>query len=176
VNQGTSTLTVTANALILRGTGSGSSENVVARVKSAPSTPYVITAFILGNLLTKSFLSYGLLFRESGTGELVILRVVGVGGAGGVQLNVDKLNSPTSYSAAYDTFNAMGPIYWFRIADNGTNRICSISSDGQTWLDVHSVGRTDFLTADQVGFFVETVNQATPNFDSFASVLSWNES
>jgi hypothetical protein len=28
------------------------------------------------------------------------------------------------------------------------------SPDGQSWVLIHSVGRTDFLTADEVGFYV----------------------
>jgi len=60
-----------------------------------------------------------------------------------------------------------------RIADNNTNRICSVSADGQNWIEVHSVGRTDFLTADQVGFMIRPTNSATPNIGTGVSVLSW---
>jgi hypothetical protein len=60
----------------------------------------------------------------------------------------------------------------FKIADNGTNRIYSLSYDGTTFLDLYSVTRTTFLTPDQVGFYVNSgANQSTVTM----TLLSWVE-
>jgi hypothetical protein len=57
-----------------------------------------------------------------------------------------------------------------RIADTGTSRICSWSADGQNWHDLHSIGRTDFLTADEVGFYV---NSQSATYPAACTLISW---
>jgi len=64
------------------------------------------------------------------------------------------------------------PCLWFRITDDGTNRICHVSGDGQHFITIHSVGRTDFLTADEVFFGVV----GTTNFANRTLLLSWKQS
>jgi hypothetical protein len=61
---------------------------------------------------------------------------------------------------------------FFRIADDGANRISSISTDGINFRVIHTVARTDFLTADQVGFFV---NCQETTWDAGMTLLSWKE-
>jgi hypothetical protein len=63
-------------------------------------------------------------------------------------------------------------VAFIRIADNGTNRLCSYSVDGQNWFQFHSVGRTDFLTATEVGFFA---NDASNTYECGITLLSWKE-
>ena len=62
---------------------------------------------------------------------------------------------------------------WFQIADDNTNRICSISQDGQNFDTFHSVGRTDFLTADQIGICLRS--QTTTGTLARATLISWKE-
>jgi hypothetical protein len=174
VNQGTATLATTKDALVLTGVGNATVPNLHARVKTAPATPYTITACLLGNPLAKSFLSYGLCFRQSSDGKMHVLRIVGTTGAS-LGMGSDKFTSATVYSANYQSFNVGGPIRWFRISDDGANRKCWYSMDGQNWTQFHTIGRTDFLTADQVGFCCEAGNSAVPNIDSVVSVVSWKQ-
>jgi hypothetical protein len=65
-----------------------------------------------------------------------------------------------------------GPLIWLRIADNGTNRIVSFSVDGVLWTALHTVGRTDFITPNQVGFYVNAAN-ATWGIGMF--LVHWEE-
>lgn len=153
----------------------GGTINVRLRKKAAPATPYVITACILPMLpaATTDSAGFGLAFREAGTGEL---QVFGWGNqaGGGAKMISWKFTSPTAFSASYNTFAIVPstPV-WLRIADNGTNRICSWSPDGQNWFVFHTVGRTDFLTADEVGFFIYTQFSITP--ETAITLLSWKE-
>jgi hypothetical protein len=162
VNQGTATLTTTRGWMALSQPPAGGL-NLRMLVKSAPATPYTIT--------TASFLnpgepgqggvsepSLGLCFRQSGTGEVVLH---GLYCNSTINVTADKWDSPTSFGAAYTLApNIKTPflytqgVWWSRIADDGTDRIWSLSADGLNWTVVHQIGRTDFLTADQVGIAI----------------------
>jgi hypothetical protein len=65
------------------------------------------------------------------------------------------------------------PYYFLRIEDDNTNRICSFSFDGINFRLIYSVGRTDFLTADQVGLVLKS--QSGTNGVGM-NVISWLES
>jgi hypothetical protein len=120
----------------------------------------------------------GLCWRKSGTGELVIFYVYASGDNRSEQYcGVGKLSSPTVFTSNYlsvyfASLMGYGPCLWLRIADDGTNRVCSYSADGQNFVTVHSVGRTDFLTADEVGFFADANNASYP---AGLTLLSWKE-
>jgi len=123
-----------------------------------------------------NYAGYGLVFRESGTGKLVTLHLESnsYASAGNGYFRAIKMSSPTTTVASYlDTLLiplSSAPIY-FRIADDGTNQISSISTDGQNWLQLHSVSRTDYLTggANQVGVYFNTGNNWAVN----AHLISW---
>jgi WD40 repeat protein len=175
VNQGSSTLATTNGVLTLVGAATGAgAANIVARVKTAPSTPYTITAYVLPCMSHKAFNGYGLCFRQSSDGKLHLFDVVGGDlGLTTLGLRSAKFTNATTFSADYQLARTCEQYRWLRIADNGTNRLCSISSDGINWLQIHSIGRTDFLTADQVGFCVATENAATPNVAPILTIVSW---
>jgi hypothetical protein len=61
---------------------------------------------------------------------------------------------------------------WLRLEDDGTNRKAHYSIDGQVFRLLHSVGRTDYLTADEIGFCWEG-NHASATFNG--RLLSWKE-
>lgn len=163
---------------------SGGSNNVRARTKAAPSTPYVITVgfLFIGDLFAGGASGLaneaGLVFRQSSDGKLVAFIMGQV-----ANLALRKWTSPTVFSAEY--FNSassgwiwnQGSIIWMRIADDGTNRICSISADGQNFIPVHTVGRTDFLTADEVGVMVRADSTSAGSLGGAGmTLLSWKES
>lgn len=172
VNQGSSSLDTRKDALVLTGAATGSGANLVCRVKSAPATPWMQTAFMIGMCLNKPFQSFGLLFRNSGTGAIAAYDVLHFNSTEPPLLRSTKFTNATTFSADYTTVAISTIPNWFRIADDGTNRICSFSPDGQHWIQFHSVARTDFMTADQVGYFVSTENSATQNYAPILTVLS----
>lgn len=161
INQGSATISTTNGGVYLEGPAEASAYNWRIRKKAAPATPYTITAAFLINADwfrngAGSLNAFGALcFRQSSDGKLATLELF-LNSLGNT-LRVTKYTNATTLSATYlslTTTQSYGPLIWFRIADNGTNRICSTSGDGQNWIEQHSVGRTDFLTADEVGFAV----------------------
>jgi hypothetical protein len=139
-------------------------------VKSAPATPYTITAAFLRNGLFENYASVGVAFRQSSDGKLVLFGT-GASGSGFDAYRLMRYTNATTYSSDYLSLRS-APHYltFMQISDNGTNRITRISADGQHWIQIHSVTRTDHLTADQVGFFAES-NNAT--YDIGMTLVSW---
>lgn len=185
LNQGSSTITEAKDAmqLVAAGTSSATS-NIVARVKTAPATPYTITAQISPPPITKPFIGYGLVFRQNGagtgTGRILTFwwcLANSVGTDVGGTMRVEKWSGTSTFSASYQELRSIMTPRWFRIADDGTNVKFSVSGDGQNWIQVTSQLRLDYLLqgADQVGFMAFTTNQATPNVDVPITLLSWKE-
>lgn len=167
-NQGSSTIDSSLGGLYLCVPAGTSSLTLRCRYRAAPTAPYTITALIEPNMLgiTNSYVSIG--FRENSSGKLHAL----LAGLNAVNLQVysAKYTSAAAYSANYTSTQQWKWPTWLRIKDDNTNRICQLSRDGKTWLTLHSVSRTDFLTADQVYFGVAP---ASATFDSAMTILSW---
>ena len=170
VNQGSATVVATANTIRLNSPSGDSSFNYRCRVKTAPATPYTITAAFMWQIKFNATNSIcGLMFREVATGEII-------GGGpfqndgNGRRLVVFKMNSATNFNATlFDLGQGQGSgVQWLQISDDGTNRIWRWSSNGLDWIQLNSEGRTTFLTADQVGFF-------TNNDSTGLTLLSWEE-
>ncbi len=172
VNQGGASVVTTNGGIHLNAPASGSN-SLRIRTKSAPSTPYTITMAFIPKIYQESAHMCGLVFRQSSDGKCVIF---------GLNFNTtdkwrflgEKWNSPTSFNSAYTTPEnpLLTNTWFFRIADDGSNRIMSFSYDGQNFMTMHTVGRTDFLTADQVGFFADSANAS---HDCGITILSWVE-
>ncbi len=174
VNQGSATIRDDTDSVVLVGAATGAGANIQVRVKTAPSTPYVLTTFLVPLMPEKAFQSYGLCWRASGSGSLVLFDVLAADlGLTTPFVRATKFTSATAFSADYTTLHVPQTVNWFRIADDGTTRTCSWSSDGIDWLVLHTVGHTDFITPNQIGFFVSTENSATPNFAPVLRVCHW---
>ena len=178
VNQGSATLTATNGCLFIKApsTGNSSTASINLLKKSAPATPYSVTAIVLPLVHATNFARLGVLWRQSSDGKIVTFEIQHNGTATPRwQLRIVKWTNPTTFSADYSATWPLTTIPWplfLRITDNGTNRVCSLSSDGRNFIDVHSVGRTDFLTADEVGFFVNNQTGAGSS-DIGATLISW---
>lgn len=158
VNQGSTTKTVTQGGIALVSGNTGGALRL--RVKTAPGTPYTYTVGMLGIGVGDQTDEYGACWRESSSGKIVVAGVSSHVPAATGTLNVYKWTNETTFSASYSTAvypkDVGGPLRFIRLADNGTNRIISLSADGQTWVAIHTAGRTDFMTANQVGFFIRS--------------------
>lgn len=168
VNQGTATASNVANGIYLSAPSAGSL-SMRCLVMATPGAPWVCTLGYIPDLETAAQLESGMIVRNAGAGTLIDHAN---GGSNGY--SIQKYNSPTSNSAVYTVTQLPwvghdGSIpLWVRWVDDGTNRIAYYSRDGVTWRQTHTVGRTDFLTADQVGFFVRVDNGF-----SAITVISW---
>lgn len=170
VNQGGASVTVNGNGGIALLAPLSSSLNLRLRVMSAPATPYTVTAAFLSPALSVATIQEaGLCFRDSGSGKIHAFFAYASSATG---IASTKFTDATTFSADYiaQLFTRQG-VTWFRIQDDGTNRICSYSADGYTWIVFSTIGRTDFLTANQVGFFA---NEQTNTYQMSMTLLSWD--
>lgn len=170
-NQSSATVTeptsYSSNELkIASGVGSG----LHIRYRTAPSVPYTITAlFHMNGIHGVNFLRFGLVFRQSSDGKIAYggLRTDSAADA----IVSSKYTNSTTFSADYATVapGTRERFIWLRINDNNTNRIISYSWDGINFIQLHSVVRTDFLTADQVGWFIQSEGGAA----IAVNLISW---
>lgn len=141
------------------------------RYRTAPATPWTLTVAMtaVASPDSDNVAGMALFFRESSTGKIVQFRVITQPSIG-----VFKWDNGTSFNSTYigsgvNTMIMTSPV-WMQIADNGTNRICSLSADGFNFLQIHSVGRTDFMTADQIGWGAQ---MGSLTGKAGVSLLSW---
>jgi hypothetical protein len=183
-NQGTASVNETNGGIVftLPGTvvGAGGFDLRVL-YKAAPSIPYTITTCFIATLfnLAAAPRGFNVGWRQSSDGKLSTLSVDYDNGTGFNYYRVRKFTSTTVYSADYANTAGragsgivVGPI-WLQIEDDNSNRICRISADGQNFTQIHSVGRTDFLTADQVCWGGLATTNGTDT--SYLNLLSWEE-
>jgi hypothetical protein len=173
VNQGGASVDTTYGGIYLNAPAS-TTASLRIRIKSAPTVPYTIVVGFLCFSRRVDYQSCGFVWRESGTGELVTAGI-GIDTTVDVAAAVTKWDDATTWNATYTNqdWQKWSPIVFFKCEDNNTNRITSLSMDAQHWQQLHSVSRTDFLTADQVGFFCNAQN-ATWDMDML--LLHWEES
>jgi hypothetical protein len=164
----------TTNGGVFLSIPASASSSLRGRDKATPTVPYTITAAFLLNLIAANTIdTLGLVFSD-GTKYASFGVGYNTGVDGGYYLLSGKWNTATSYSANYTAtpFSQFGSVVWLRIADNNTNRVCSISGDGVNFITFHSIGRTDFLTATRVGWGGSVANASNA---AGATLLSWRE-
>ena len=183
VNQGSATVNQQDGIVYILSPAAGST-NLRGRFKTAPSPPYTITALLVPCFASATFINSlqlaGIAFRESGTGEIEIICTANFHFSSAnapAAVWAANYNSATSANAVIGAERNIGlsggnPI-WLRIIDDNTNRIYKMSSDKVNWYTIATVGRTAFLTADQVGIVVTNQGGST---DMDVSYLSWEES
>lgn len=170
INQGGASVSVGTLGIYLLAPAVGS-VNLRIRKKAAPATPYSITVaiapFILGVIQV-----CGICFRNSGSGKLAINGLFFISGTSYGLISA-TYSSPTAFNATYISNPLLwGNLLFLRITDDGANRICSYSTDGTNFIAYHTVVRTDYFTADEVGFFVDT---ESATYDAGMTLLSWKE-
>ena len=168
VNQGSATATEANSTIELYGpTSAGTDLHILKKSKTGT---YTITMLMKYSLLS-NWIQTGFVWRESSSGKLV---TYGPNYDNGLLLPVCKWNSATSVLSYY-TAPAMptGYPFWFRIQVDSTNRICSYSVDGKYFANVHSVSKTDYITADEVGFYIG--QQSNSSQQGTSLIISWLE-
>lgn len=171
-NQGGATVTNVHGGEIMQ-VPSSSGDNLRVRYIAAPSTPYTITAIFNPQIFTNNYLSAGLVFYNSSTGNLATFGPTSASASGPAQnVIVQYWNSVTSINsnAGQNVPWSFGAFQGLRVLDDGTNWTFSVSSDGQNWQQFYKISRTAFMTPQSVGYFVD-VNNAT--YTASYWLLSW---
>ncbi len=170
VNQGSATVTTTNGGIYLFTPADAGTGNNFRIRKKAKSAPYTVTVEVEHNMYAVNTAAFGLTFRQSSDGKLHMLLFQVSGNV--VNMYSAKYTNETTFSALY----AGSPVVMFgfprflRIADDNTNRIVSWSNNGQFFHTFHTIGRTDFLTADEYGFFIQSSNTTYPAAALFLSL------
>jgi hypothetical protein len=180
VNQGSATITDNKGAIWLYSPYS-STENLRIRVKSYPATPFTVEMVLLPNVwMYTGNIAMGLCLRDSVSQKLVC---VGLGGGtSDMQIKGGNWTSHTSYSGGItgwpsNMHHSESPLIFLKYYDDGSaNRVWSVSVDGTTWTQLVSISRTDFLTPNQIGIFVNSgCGYNSPYADIGMTVLSWRQ-
>jgi hypothetical protein len=161
-NQLTASVVETAAGIYLSMPGSTAANGYEMRVKSLPAPPYSIVVGLCFNVNVSAVgnPAVGVGWRQSSNGYLILGRFR----PQDTTFRLGKMTSPSAtpteyFSSAPMFAYTMSNPFFFRLADDNTNRTLSISQDGLHFTTIHSVGRTDFLTADQ--FVLGIVNNNT---------------
>ena len=175
VNQGTSSVSDSQGYPIMTVTAQ-SYPNLRMLVRSLPAASgYTITTAIWSPVV-RDYAStfYGVCLYDSAGGKLVTLRVM----PGDNRIAMTRWNSVSSLDGDYTilventTLQTTPVVLWVKIQDNTTDRIVSVSRDGFNWSVFYSVGRTNFVTPDRFGFFVNHNGDAARS-PSTAGLLSY---
>lgn len=147
-------------------------ENVCAYCRTAPSTPYTITAKLTANIFNVATMRAGLCWYD-GT-KFICWGWLQTGG-----IMASKYDNATTKTGASPDFGFVSsfstPYMWLKITDNGTNLIIYNSYNGFDYQQIDSSSRTAFMGSGptEVGVFVN------PNNASWACgmhVHSWAQS
>lgn len=164
INQGTASLTQSNGVDIITDPGTGAN-NIIARDRTAPATPYSMRALVGGHYLAGSG-GMGVLFTGAGTGLFVMyLRYT--------SWLIETWSNPTTFnsSVASGSFSGGTPV-WLGLEDDGTNLIFSIGSGNHAdaMVPLLTTGRTLFFGAGPTGIGVAMRD----NNDDIAMTLhSW---
>lgn len=127
----------------------GSANSLRMLSKALPAPPY---SFVIG--LQIGMAQQGVYWfagwRDSSSGKVITCDIT-TASATVVNYRVMQWTNPTTFAS--DAVGAVGiqsiPVPLFiKLADNGTNRTCSIGTDGTTFFQVYTATNTTFLTPD----------------------------
>jgi len=170
VNQGGATVDSTNGGILLDHDGSGGAGvNLRVRVRSiVPSV--TITTMSLGHTdFVAGTPGWGVCFRDSGAGKLLIWQHVWAS-----VVNVVRYSSPTAVATVMMAENS--PRYttqialFVRMVDDGSDLFFYTSRDGQEWILQYTEAVGAYLTPDEAGFFVNPINYGVCN-----RLMSWKE-
>lgn len=172
VNQSTATLDSSSGAFAFTMPFTATNERRMY-VRTAPSTPYVITIGVILQAPSLNFHQAGGCWRQSSDGKHISACVYRAGNGHFCEDFAAVTGAPASTNVSTALHNSPASlIEWIRFADDGTNRSMSVSKDRISWVQIYSEGRTTYLTADQVGIISGNGANANTNYPK---IVDWTE-
>lgn len=174
LNQGTASVADGTAGIVLT-VPAAAGDSLRARSKASPSTPYTISALVAIEASNETFQLAGIGWYDG-----TKLHTIHMTYNGSWNLEVGKWTTATAFSAAdVSATPRPGPgRIWLQIADDGTNAIFRVSSDGATFRDVFSVAKASgFLGSSgysNVVFFANR-NNTTGTSTAYATLMSWTQ-
>src|SRR5581483_10353241 len=128
----------------------------------SPASNYTAVFYFDWALFGTNYSGGGIILRNSGSGSLVTFAASFDSAQGNWTLAAAKWTTATTFSAAYTTRATAtlinGLPNWLRVRDDATTRFLEYSNNGVDWVAHSSVGRTDFITPDQIGWGINSNN------------------
>ncbi len=156
------------------------SSGIQGRYKTAPATPFSVVACFepsqaAAGTLGSAFL--GTFWTDATKAITVNIETAGTTGLfGPIAIDYWANQAPSfagQYLAENGSTQAVSTIC-LAMVDDGTNRKEKMSYDGKNWIQLHSVGRTDYLTATGVGVFILGAAAAIPSQIRMVSLQTLN--
>ena len=169
VNQGSATITQSGGNLWMYCPAEGTDHFHLLK-RAAPSTPYSVVLCVKMLAMSAQYPQSFYGWRQSSDGKIVGIAqyVDGVG----VSLGSTQGDATPKMTGHYVLWAAHALIEWLKFEDNGTNRIVYYGLDGMNWIQLHSVGRTDYLTGDEIFWGLGARNGSYP---VGSLLMSWKE-
>jgi hypothetical protein len=170
LNQGGATIDAKTWGHYLYGPPSGSTGTIAIRGREMayPTPPFIVDVLVTVVGLLRDFQGYLPIFvRDSSSGH-----IVSFGNARG-HLEVNQWSSTSAFNTSLIAIETSFPSFplWYRMQDDNTDRIYSLSSDGQHWLEYARQARTTYVaTPDKLGF---GVNNQTATYGLGMTVHHW---
>jgi hypothetical protein len=178
INQGGATEDTTYGFPYLAVPSSATGNNLRIRKKAQPATPYLITVAFQMLFRAIDFTDAGIVFRESATGKLEVVRLASA--AASVSLMLTTASGPTAlvsnvFTIGIQGSGGFGGIFWLRIGNNNTNLSYEYSENGLYWTKFGpDRAKATYFTSgpDEVGYFCNASNAGVGHTASF---YSWAE-
>lgn len=139
--------------------------------KSAPTTPYQVTAGIMGLGFGVNYSMFGIGWRDSTDGKLALFRIF-YGAGWEIQANYAS-DPDTDIGTYYGTYLPGLPhVAWMRIKIQDGYRSCHYSVDGFHFIQLHSVEYNNYCDPNEVLFFV---NPYQNTHDVGMTLIHWKE-
>ena len=158
-------------------------DNLFGRLKAIPAAPYTVMIAFQANYTPPTtgnaddVIRGGIVLRDSGNGKMVSFDINEWTGSADVRLQIIAWNSATSVNGNVKSqiYGVSVPIMWLAIQDdNAGNRNYLISSNGYKWNKWYTEASNNFITPDQIGFFL-AAGTGTAGYAYGMWLLSWQE-
>lgn len=146
-----------------------STENLIARVKTAPSTPWTMTLACTLNGGVVGNYNGGIYLRDNSTGRIkgFATRIVDSTGAADTKLNVWSWSSSTAFNASHlsGDWCLRRDVVMMRVVNNGTTLVYQVSQDFVHWTSCLSENISGNYVAniDRVGFYINSLTTPLSN-------------
>lgn len=169
LNIGSATFTANKDAMLLTVPNNSGTESCHGKIRSlSPTINYTAEFYWEVTVNPVDIFLAAIILRESSSGKFVAFEFAenSANYPYGMVMRATKWTNYSTFSAVYvaryPQFGPGGPPNWVRFRDNGTTRYFEYSNNGVDWQILHSVGRTDFCTPDQIGVVGYNGNTGQP--------------
>jgi hypothetical protein len=183
VNQGSAAISDNKGAIWLQSGAATSTQNLRCCMKAYPGAAFSVDmAFMCNTIGYSGSPACGLCIRDSVGGKIVTFSAGGSNSA--LEVLGNNYNSATSYSGVVTGWPSNrhcydSPLTFLRYYDDlSANRVISFSHDGINWTQMVSISRTDWLTPNQIGIYVNGIagyQSSGGTAETGMTVLSWRQ-